>query len=284
ISSSTRNTRIERLWVEVGTQFARRWRAFFTRLGRLHGLDRKNPSHLWLLHHLFLEEINDDCLEFQEEWNLHPMGGPTTNDQSPADLRLLGQLTEGVYREDPLAGIHPDAINRYYGIAGRHLHRSRTQTGAGITSEDEEDEVEEDDVHEPSVEEQIENQVQADLAQNIRHEPVKVANHGSPFDEVELEIHFLSLLLELVSEPDVVPEDFGILPEEWEDDDYPEVEVIRPGTKGKELAVILPRDEWFAKAVRWVQGLDLMTRVLHELEEDNSGSDSASYGSDEDSD
>lgn len=30
--SSTRNTRIERLWLEVGTQFARAWRAFFSRL------------------------------------------------------------------------------------------------------------------------------------------------------------------------------------------------------------------------------------------------------------
>jgi ABC-type Fe3+ transport system permease subunit len=28
---STHNTRIERLWVEVGTQFARAWRAFFIR-------------------------------------------------------------------------------------------------------------------------------------------------------------------------------------------------------------------------------------------------------------
>ena len=30
--SSTHNTQIERLWVEVGTQFARSWRAFFFRL------------------------------------------------------------------------------------------------------------------------------------------------------------------------------------------------------------------------------------------------------------
>ncbi|KAK7000661.1 hypothetical protein R3P38DRAFT_3616554 [Favolaschia claudopus] len=33
--TSTRNTRIERLWVEVGSQFARRWRGFFLRLERL---------------------------------------------------------------------------------------------------------------------------------------------------------------------------------------------------------------------------------------------------------
>ncbi|KAJ7826118.1 hypothetical protein B0H14DRAFT_2368362 [Mycena olivaceomarginata] len=81
--SSTRNTRIERLWVEVGTQFARRWRAFFTRLGRMHSLDRKNPAHLWLLHRLFLDELNDDCREFQEEWNHHPMSGNMTGGQSP---------------------------------------------------------------------------------------------------------------------------------------------------------------------------------------------------------
>jgi hypothetical protein len=81
---STRNSRIERLWVEVGTQFARRWRAFFTRLERRHFLNRKNPAHLWLLHSLFLDLINDDCRKFQEDWNAHPMSGPGTNDKSPA--------------------------------------------------------------------------------------------------------------------------------------------------------------------------------------------------------
>lgn len=73
--SSTSNTRIERLWVEVGTQFARRWRAFFFRLERLHHLDRKNPHHLWLIHMLFLDEINEDCDDFQAEWNTHPISG-----------------------------------------------------------------------------------------------------------------------------------------------------------------------------------------------------------------
>src|SRR5689334_20600060 len=55
--SSTFNTRIERLWVEVGTQFARSWRAFFTRLEKDHLLERTDPRHLWLLHRLFLQEI-----------------------------------------------------------------------------------------------------------------------------------------------------------------------------------------------------------------------------------
>lgn len=80
--SSTRNTRIEHLWVEVGTQFARRWRAFFYRLERLHKLDPDNPVHLWLLHHLFLNAINEDCRAFCDEWNAHPISG-LGHDQSP---------------------------------------------------------------------------------------------------------------------------------------------------------------------------------------------------------
>lgn len=77
--SSTHNTRIERLWVEVGTQFARRWRGFFTSLGRLHGLDHRNPQHLWLLHFLFLDIINTDCDLFKDMWNNHPVSGAGHN-------------------------------------------------------------------------------------------------------------------------------------------------------------------------------------------------------------
>ncbi|KAF8172963.1 hypothetical protein K438DRAFT_1611265 [Mycena galopus ATCC 62051] len=171
--SSTRNTRIERLWVE----------------------------------------INDDCVEFQDEWNLHPLRGPLTNDKSPADIHFLGQLTEGVYRDDPLDGIHPDAINRYYGVAGARLRRRRNQTGAGIISEDEDEDADGDD-HEPSMREQLENRVQEDLAQNIRHEPVKVAKSRSPFTDGELEDHFLQLLEDVFAQPEVLPEDYGVIENE----------------------------------------------------------------------
>ncbi|KAJ7117577.1 hypothetical protein C8R44DRAFT_536122, partial [Mycena epipterygia] len=173
----------------------------------------------------------------------------------------LGQLMKGVYRHDPLDGIHPDAINRYYSVAGPRLHRSRNQTSAGIDSDDE---LEEDQAeHEPSIDEQLENQVQADVVQNIRHQPVKVAKHRSPFEDNELEAHFLGLLQDLIAQPGVLPEDYGILEEEWEDEDYPEIEIICPGAKDKEMAVILPRTYWFLRAARWAKALDLMTRVLH---------------------
>ncbi|KAK7020914.1 hypothetical protein R3P38DRAFT_3197407 [Favolaschia claudopus] len=129
--SSTHNTRIKRLWV---TQFARQWRAFFIRLGDLHRLDRKNAAHIWLLHLLFLDSLNADCREFQELWNRHPISGRQGNDQSPK-----GMIDSGEY-VDPMQGIHPDTIDRYYGVDGPEVVRQPGQTGAGHEEDEDEDE------------------------------------------------------------------------------------------------------------------------------------------------
>lgn len=130
--SSTHNTRIERLWLESGRHFARGWRAFFTRLERLHFLERDNPQHIWLLHTLFLEDIQLDCDEFCQSWNSHPLSGKGEN-MSPLvcacdprfssfiynaidqDIRLLGQTQHGVY--DEADGVDPAILHRYYGAA-----------------------------------------------------------------------------------------------------------------------------------------------------------------------
>ena len=80
--SSVHNSRIERLWVEVGTRFTRRWHAFFMRLEAYHHLDCHDSHHLWLLHKLFLDNINHDCHEFQRIWNAHPLPRKGHN-QSP---------------------------------------------------------------------------------------------------------------------------------------------------------------------------------------------------------
>lgn len=73
--SSTRNTRIERVWGEVGSQVARRWRGFFQRLEGSFYLNRKDPHHLWLLTELFLDGIRDDCRLFVEQYNHHGIRG-----------------------------------------------------------------------------------------------------------------------------------------------------------------------------------------------------------------
>lgn len=80
--SSVFNTRIERLWVEVGRRFVRQWRAFFTRLEKHHLLEKRNSQHRWLLHHLFLDLLNEDCQKFCDEWNAHPISG-VAGGQSP---------------------------------------------------------------------------------------------------------------------------------------------------------------------------------------------------------
>ena len=79
--SSTHNTRIECLWLEVASQFTRRWQAFFGRLEKLHCLNRCNTSHLWLLQVLFLDLINVNCDAFKHDWNNHPMS--TLRNQTP---------------------------------------------------------------------------------------------------------------------------------------------------------------------------------------------------------
>lgn len=42
-------------------------------------LDRKDPQHLWLLHALFLKDLEHDCEQFRQTWNLHPISGKGHN-------------------------------------------------------------------------------------------------------------------------------------------------------------------------------------------------------------
>jgi hypothetical protein len=53
------------------------------RLEREYHLDASNPSHIWLLHHLFLEDLNNDCDAFQENWNSKGVSGRITQHRSP---------------------------------------------------------------------------------------------------------------------------------------------------------------------------------------------------------
>ncbi|KAJ7314935.1 hypothetical protein DFH08DRAFT_715987, partial [Mycena albidolilacea] len=131
--------------------------------------------------------------------------------------------------------------------------------------EDDDSDIEDDT--KPTPEEALENQIEGDLAQNIHHQPVKVARHHSPFHDPNSEAYFLDVLRDVLADPEAIPEDYGILEDEWEDNDYPEIESIKLGTSGKELLIVLLRHKWFLRAVQWVQALDLLTRCLHELEE-----------------
>ncbi|KAG1863030.1 hypothetical protein F4604DRAFT_1587213, partial [Suillus subluteus] len=251
---STRNSRIERLWVEVGTQFARRWRAFFTRLENHHGLNPHSPSHIWLLQTLFLDEINQDCSDFRAEWNCHPIRGPDTNDKSPKDLRFLGQMQFGVYQDD-CEGVHPDVIEEHYGVHGPTTTRRQHQSGAGHPIDEEESDNEEEPL----------NMVQAINNQQrhqIHHEAISVPLQINPFINDETRRQFSATLIEVIAE-DITLCDCRLAANEWEGDEYPIFEAIPVGRRGsKELHVSLAEPSWFNRARLWCQALLVLSYVL----------------------
>lgn len=63
------NIRIERLWVDVTLGFGGKWKHFFQDLEAYDALNSGNDNHIWLLHHLFLEAVNDDIHDWIGAWN-----------------------------------------------------------------------------------------------------------------------------------------------------------------------------------------------------------------------
>ncbi|KAI9568349.1 hypothetical protein HD554DRAFT_2022330 [Boletus coccyginus] len=247
---STHNTRIERVWVEVGTQFARRWRAFFTRLEGLHMLNPCDPNHLWLLHVLFLDAINDDCQRFRDEWNHHPISGPDMNNKSPCDLRFLGQMCHGIYRDD-CEGIHPDLIHEFYGVEGAPLQRS---SGAGNPTDEESGDDESDGDDNQMPEDRIADFINRQQQEHVHHEAVHVPTLKSPFTDGD-EARFFTMLREVVSQK-ILPSGFGLMPAEWDTDHYPVFGSIHVGRRGsKQLNISLADPIWYNRACLWCQGL-----------------------------
>ncbi|KAJ7872820.1 hypothetical protein B0H14DRAFT_2344567, partial [Mycena olivaceomarginata] len=265
---SMNNTRIERLWVEVGSQFARRWRAFFYRLEAQHRLDRTNPHHLWLLHFLFLDLINEDCEDFRTEWNCHPISGEG-HDQSPEDMCLIGQVQDGLYIND-YENVHPTVLARHYGVHGAQARRLPGQTGAG--------QLEDEDVAVPSgrnvddddasnsdsdSEDDLEEQIAETHADNFHHEPVPVPKHAEPFeDEADMRL-FYDTLAE-ADENGIVFPGYGLLPDEWEDGAYPSFELLKSGRRGgKQLRVALPDSIWRPRAELWGRGVAILNHIKY---------------------
>jgi hypothetical protein len=112
ISRSVHNIRIERLWVDVAKGFVSKWADFFRDLEQHHGLNIELDSHIWLIHHLFLDLVNQDALEWAIAWNSHRMNLPhgQRSGRSPIDQFFFGISTHGIrgfnaiddaYEEDP---------------------------------------------------------------------------------------------------------------------------------------------------------------------------------------
>ncbi|KAL0564182.1 hypothetical protein V5O48_017872 [Marasmius crinis-equi] len=209
-------------------------------------------SHLWLLHDLFLNTINEDCRQFQREWNSHPISR-LGKDKSPQQLFFLGQMKKGIYTyEDDCAGLTPQEIQDSYGIHGTPREVPDDFVGAGYVKEDREIDciapVLDDDVDthsDTSEEDKWEDdgwEAVSSALDNKFIDPAHPPKIRNPFaGNQQLENVFRSTLLEATQEG-ILPEGYGIREEEWEGGQYPSFEKLQTGKKrgGQELRIDLP--------------------------------------------
>ncbi|KAJ7815663.1 hypothetical protein B0H14DRAFT_2255752, partial [Mycena olivaceomarginata] len=108
----------------------------------------------------------------------------------------------------------------------------------------------------PDEDTNVEEHIQAEQHPQIRHDAVEVPDHKNPFsDHPVVECTFLPLLTDLIRQ-DIIPAGYGMLPEEWDEDSYPDVEILYMGRQMKmRMHISLAYPIWAQQARLWVQGL-----------------------------
>jgi hypothetical protein len=155
-------------------------------------------------------------------------------------LRLLGQAKLGVYK-DECEGVHPDVINKYYGVHGKTVHHNATGAGHPI---------DEDDNSQPPLAEQI----ASDQQSHVHHAGVAVPLHGNPFGNSTADEDKFWRILSNVVEEKITPEGVGLHCEEWDDGVYPSYEILQVGNRGtKEIHISLADVIWEQRAKLWGQ-------------------------------
>ncbi|KAF7367802.1 hypothetical protein MSAN_00844400 [Mycena sanguinolenta] len=140
---SVHNVRIERLWVDITAQVGATWADLFTLLEMHYGLDVNNIFHIWLLQHLFLNQINEQLAFFMGGWNHHTISmrrgsGPN---RSPADMFGFDMLAHGVRGSATPETVLSEDEMEVYGVDWEALHddnvltsRQENNTNEGSTS------------------------------------------------------------------------------------------------------------------------------------------------------
>ncbi|KAJ7786871.1 hypothetical protein B0H14DRAFT_3095541 [Mycena olivaceomarginata] len=115
---SVHNTRIERLWYNVTHGFGHKWKHFFMDLEVHQGLNPLVHARIRLLHHLFLDAVNQDAQEWAAAWNSHVLQIRSERAHSPQDMYLFSMLQDGPrspeYRAEPVDEVVEDPST--YGI------------------------------------------------------------------------------------------------------------------------------------------------------------------------
>ncbi|KAH9833490.1 uncharacterized protein C8Q71DRAFT_795253 [Rhodofomes roseus] len=94
---SVHNTRVERLWYDFTRGVGQKWKNFFLQLEHNAGLHCSRPAHIWLVHHLFLANINVDVQDWAASWNNHSLHERHVADRSrsPRDRFIFGMIENG---------------------------------------------------------------------------------------------------------------------------------------------------------------------------------------------
>ncbi|KAG2103744.1 uncharacterized protein F5147DRAFT_746672 [Suillus discolor] len=126
---SVHNVRIERLWCDLSSGFGGKWKYFFQDLEQHDRLDPDIKSHIWLLHYLFLDAINEDAMEWAESWNNHVI---TLCDA--CDARIWGfdgnlEPQDEELKDPTSYGINWDAIDDPHVLAHHSLHNRPDELG-----------------------------------------------------------------------------------------------------------------------------------------------------------
>lgn len=115
--------------------FGRKWKEFFYTLEDHHGLDESDPSHIWLLHLLFLPSINEDALAWAQSWNSHKIQLEGERRSSPQQLFTRSSLVDGV-RGLPPEEADPEDYD-LYGVDWEAIEDPRFATDGEETPGDE---------------------------------------------------------------------------------------------------------------------------------------------------
>jgi hypothetical protein len=127
--------------VDITAQIGASWVETFTDLEINHGLDINNTHHIWLLHHLFLQSLNQQLTFFAESWNQHRMQIRQGPNRSPADMFGFDMLVHGLrgdHLSDPAEENLTDEELEVYGVdwealQNEHILRSAQQNGQSDT-------------------------------------------------------------------------------------------------------------------------------------------------------
>lgn len=92
---SVHNIRIERLWVDFTAGVGSKWKTFFEDLEGMGWLNADNPSHIWLIHFLFLDALNADIQLWADTWNNHKMSLSGERNKSPREMKMLSLAQQG---------------------------------------------------------------------------------------------------------------------------------------------------------------------------------------------